>query len=196
MPAEAQEAIRRYLNAVKRAMTATPANEQRDILNELEAHIREALASRLHSAEATTADVEAILVDMDPPESYAGAVDESTPPDRESASRPEANRRTVGLTALILVLVGLLLTIFVFACHNALTKWGVDAEALAWGSLAVCAIGCLVGWFSFRTSHGKIAAIVGSGLVFFYLAMLLHSDSPSESMEPAPSEPPSRSISP
>ena len=86
MPAEAHEAIRRYLNAVKSSMTAAPADEQRDILNELEAHIREALASRLHGAEVSVADVDAVLADMDSPESYAGAVDESVAPNRESAS--------------------------------------------------------------------------------------------------------------
>ena len=194
MPAEAQKAIRRYLNAVKSSMTGAPVDEQRDILNELEAHIREALASRLHGAEATASDVDAVLVDMDPPESYAGAADESVAPDRESASRPEGSRKAVGLTALILVLVGLLLTIFTFAFHTALTQWGVDAEVLALGSLAVCAIGGLLGWLSFRTSPGKIAAILGSGLLLFYLAVLFHTGRPTERLEP--SDPLPKSVSP
>ena len=62
--------ITRYLEMVAANIGGVPADEQEEILRNVESHIYEALNVRA-GENPTIADVEAVLAEMDPPESYA-----------------------------------------------------------------------------------------------------------------------------
>lgn len=72
-----QDAIGRHLEEVASQLSAATPEEADVILQEIEAHIHEALGDRFPHG-ATTDDLETVLSEMDPPSSYAGAI-EGTP---------------------------------------------------------------------------------------------------------------------
>ena len=69
-----QDAIARHLEEVASQLSAATPEEADVILQEIEAHIHEALEDRSPHG-ATTDDLETVLSEMDPPSSYAGAVE-------------------------------------------------------------------------------------------------------------------------
>ena len=79
--------------------------------------------------------------------------------------------KSVAITALVLAVIGLLATVAVFAFQTAINKLG-SGEAAAFGSLAVCLVGCVLGWINFKSPEGKVAAILGTLLVVFYVSLL------------------------
>lgn len=94
------------------------------------------------------------------------------------------NNKFVGASGLVLVLLGLITIVCVFALQDGIQNldW-IDAEAAALGSMVICVVGCILGWVSFRTSTGKVAAVLGTLLLAFYVVQLLRRS------EPAPSAP-------
>ncbi len=64
-----QARIETYLNAVDAELAGKPEAARRELLAQLREHITESLRRR--GAEPTSADVEAVLAEMDPPESFA-----------------------------------------------------------------------------------------------------------------------------
>jgi len=62
--------IKTYLNDVAVHLEGTPAQGRQDLLRQLEAHIHDALEARAGGREAEVPDLEAVLSEMDPPESY------------------------------------------------------------------------------------------------------------------------------
>ena len=65
------QGIAHFLDRVAEHLTAKTPTQKRESLADLESHIHEALASRAHSRPATLEDLQAILTEMDPPETYA-----------------------------------------------------------------------------------------------------------------------------
>jgi hypothetical protein len=69
LTSEVTEAINLHLEQVRQELGNLPPDEQRDILQTLEAHIHDALESRT-PGETTIEMLDAIIAEMDPPESY------------------------------------------------------------------------------------------------------------------------------
>ena len=80
------------------------------------------------------------------------------------------NNKFVGASGLVLVLLGLIAIVCVFALQG--VDW-IDAEAAALGAMVLCVVGCVLGWVSFRTSTGKVAAVLGTLLLAFYVVQVL-----------------------
>ena len=107
LPIELQTRIYDHIGAVKRYLDEVPADEQREILQSLETHIHDALESR-SDGEPTLELLEAILAEMDPPESY-GSSQQSTAvpshPIREQSSMAAIKARGNPLNRLALTLL-------------------------------------------------------------------------------------------
>ena len=70
--------------------------------------------------------------------------------------------KTLGLISLILVLVGA-------AASVGPLVMGANVQlGLAFVTPAICLVGCVLGWCSFKTRPGFAAAVVGTLLVIFY----------------------------
>ena len=97
---DVRSGIRAYLDAVAFHVKHLSQEDRRDLLENIECHIHEALAARV-AGKATTADLEAVLAEMDPPERYADR-DAFVPPAKRTAApsnvRP-AQTRPVSVTA-------------------------------------------------------------------------------------------------
>ena len=65
--ATARSLIDRFLGRVEAHLTDRTEDERDELINDLESHIHDTLARRESD---TLADVEAVLAEMDPPESY------------------------------------------------------------------------------------------------------------------------------
>jgi hypothetical protein len=70
MPDAVNNIINDYLGNVRRRLRRLPEDERVAIVDSLESHIHEALASRCRNAEPTPDDVKAVLAEMDPPEAF------------------------------------------------------------------------------------------------------------------------------
>jgi len=111
---EIDQRMQAYLRQVERALSATLPEERADILQDLQAHIYEALKAR--TAAPTVADVDAVLAEMPAPESYAesaSGMQAEFPPEIPMAPAPTAAPRLDGLAVVALVcpLTGVLLAI-------------------------------------------------------------------------------------
>ena len=62
--------VRTYLKEVAAHLEGMPERERQDLLKQLESHIYEGLQARTEGNDAQASDVEAVLSEMDPPESY------------------------------------------------------------------------------------------------------------------------------
>lgn len=68
---EAAKRIAEHLKAVENRLSAIPADERQDILQSVETHIYDAL-DRACNDVPSSAELEAVIAAMDPPESYVG----------------------------------------------------------------------------------------------------------------------------
>ena len=83
LPIDLKTRIYTHIGNVQRHLGESPADEKREILQSLEAHIHDALESR--SAGNPSIDLlEAIIAEMDPPESYGPATPLIAPKNRDS----------------------------------------------------------------------------------------------------------------
>ena len=101
------------------------------------------------------------------------------------------NNKVVAVSGLVLVLLGLIAIACVSALQDGIQKldW-IDAEAAALGSMVICAVGCLLGWVSFRTSTGKVAAVLGTLLLALFVFQLFRrSEPPPFDLPPAVTSP-------
>lgn len=94
--------------------------------------------------------------------------------------------QALAVVALVVVLLGLLATISLFAFEDGIRKidW-INMEAAALGSGLICLVGCVLGWASFKAGAGKAAAILGSLLVIFFVYQFMRTEAPSQSGGPA-----------
>jgi len=93
------------------------------------------------------------------------------------------NNSAASISALVLVLLGLVATVCVFAFASGIREvdW-LDREAAATGVMAICLVGSVLGWIAVKTSAGRVAAVLGTLLMVFYAFQLMRSDSPSSSL--------------
>lgn len=78
----------------------------------------------------------------------------------------------LGLISLLLVLITVLATAFVFSMGERLREW-VNTELAFRGLMATGFLGCVLGGCSFKTATGRAAGIIGVVLLgsFIYLLM-------------------------
>lgn len=97
LSSESQELINQYLDRVKSNLSSLSTEEQEDILVNLQAHIFGEIENRaLH--QPTIEDVQSVINDMDPPESYAGIQSDSA---AELQANPKVSRRAIVGTILL-----------------------------------------------------------------------------------------------
>lgn len=106
-PSEIQGRIRRYLDDVSRHLSGVSEKSRQETLQDLESHIHEALARRAPQ-DPSLSDLEAILAEMDPPESFGQATAE---PASETVYRaiPDAHVSLWPVSGAILILLAALL---------------------------------------------------------------------------------------
>ena len=91
------------------------------------------------------------------------------------------DNKIVSIAGFILVLIGLVATVCVFAFEDGIRRLGwIDLEVAALGSMVLCVVGAIFGWLSVRTLLGKIAGILGTMLVIFYFVILMMDSEPHD----------------
>lgn len=98
MDADARSRIDRFLGRVEAHLADRSEEEREELLRDLESHLHDALAGR---ETASRADVEAVIAEMDPPESY-GDLAPRTPAEPTKTERPPEVK-----LAIVLVIAGL-----------------------------------------------------------------------------------------
>ena len=103
-----EERIRVHLERVEAAVRGS-ADERAEIRDNVDGHIRAALAAR--GTDVTVEDLEAVLAEMDPPESYGEHVDSGRPPETGRSPAPAGARNLLRgcLVAAGVVIVGLMI---------------------------------------------------------------------------------------
>ncbi|HUW56376.1 MAG TPA: hypothetical protein VMZ92_07045 [Planctomycetota bacterium] len=144
-----ERGVRDFLDRVAEHLGAVPEDEKREILTDLASHIHEALASRVSEREPTLADLEQVLAEMDPPESYA--------PQGDVEGAAGSDRRTIGIAALCTSL-GSLLAAGLLAV---LADTRLPFFLLVVGQVAALGLGIL----SRSSPFGKAAIITSSALL-------------------------------
>ncbi len=99
---ELTQQVTAHLNEVRKYLENLPADERKEILQSIESHIYDALQSR-SDGEPTPALLEAVIAEMDPPESYGEL---PTPPQKKK-SRRKLIATLCGLTLLVLTATGI-----------------------------------------------------------------------------------------
>lgn len=97
MSSESQKLIDQYLEQVKNNLGSLSTEEQEEILNNLQSHIFSEIDNR-SSFEPTIEDVQSVINDMDPPESYAGNQFDFITGSQEN---PKVSRRAIVGTVLL-----------------------------------------------------------------------------------------------
>ena len=176
---EIEERITRYLEMVAANIAGVPADEKEEILRNVESHIYEALSERA-GENPTIADVEAVLAEMDPPDSYAGTDKNAG----ESATNVPVSDAKICKTALLgtLWIPFGFLVVFVFmgvAVGNPLQE---SALFIIWKHIKLTVIlpfalsspfgSTTLGWIAvskIRSAHGRLIGMplaVGVGLFY------------------------------
>ena len=75
----------------------------------------------------------------------------------------------IARTGLILVLLGLIALVCLFAIGQGIPQW-VNGGAAALGACIIVLTGCVFGWVSFKIAEGKIAAILGTCFLLLFFA--------------------------
>ncbi len=166
-----EEGISRYLEKVASYLREAPSDERDEIIRDLQSHIYDALASR-SGAEPTLADLEAVLSEMDPPESYGPPVSGDT--DAHPAPTATGPTRSLGSWAMAAMIAGIILPILLVAA-GAIFGRGMNAVQIAVGFAVTLGIilellALILGLMSWCEKTGKVAAI-GAG-VLILMAML------------------------
>ena len=176
-----QKRIDRYLQEIHDRLQAGPVETRREILSNIEAHLHEALAQRV-TGDATVADVESVLSEMDPPESY-GVTSGVATPGPESVATTQRTR-TLGWLALASLAVA---AIVPFVLGLLISRIDIIALYLILGAPFLAA-SLVLGVLSWRQPTGKVA-VVGSIVVVAVALFVfpLRSES-SKGADPVPIE--------
>jgi hypothetical protein len=140
--------IQSYLKDVAAHLEGMPVGDQHELLRQLESHIHEALRARMGGMEADVSDVEAVLLTMDPPESYGTARE-----DRYGGMN--RGKWALFLSLGTLVVAGLL----VLLTGGRMLVW-IPSFLFLGGQIAAFVMGIL----SWRESFGKAAVFTSAGL--------------------------------
>ena len=84
------------------------------------------------------------------------------------------SNRFLAATSLVVVLIGLgaMSAVFVFESALRHSHW-INQDAAAWAAFIICIVGCILGLLSWKHKEGKVASILGSLLVMFFMFQLL-----------------------
>ena len=145
-----QKRMDRYLGEIHDQLQAGPGENRREILSNIAAHLHEALAQRV-TGEATVSDVEAVLSEMDPPESYGVA---------PGVEAPASKTRTLGRLALASLGVAVIVPL---ALGLLIPRVDIIAFYLILGAPFLAA-SLVLGVLSWRQPTGKVA-VIGSLVV-------------------------------
>lgn len=147
--------IGKFLDRVGEHLSYKESQEREDILSDLESHIYESLQSRAQDRPATLEDIQAVLAEMDQPESY-GQVG-------EGPKTVPANKRKMGIVALCICLGSLVLlgpSFFVRVTLHVTPIWSFYFPFLA-GEITALVLGII-----YRSDpYGKAAAIISAVLI-------------------------------
>ena len=85
----------------------------------------------------------------------------------------------LSITAFTLILASIvaLLAVITFSEGIRRIEW-MSLEGAAWACFGLAILGCILGWCSFRSSLGKVSAILGTVLVIGFLAQLMLQEEP------------------
>lgn len=150
-----------FLHRVDSHLANQTPEQKRDILADLEAHIYEGLANRAADRQPTIEDLQAVLTEMDQPESYAqpAEIPKTHPP----------NRRATGIVALSISLGTVILAVFIAILIEQLShKWQgylLDGWLAYLIFLAGQVTAFILGLIAWKNRFGKTAVIVSAALL-------------------------------
>lgn len=145
--------VKAYLNDVATHLEGMPEQDRRDLLRQLEAHIHDALQARAGDTEAEVLDLETVLSEMDPPESYG------QPQDRGIYGLSQ------GKWALLISIGGLVVAgLLVVLSGGRMAVW---TPLLLFLGTQVAAF--VLGILSWRDPFGKAAVFTSAALSIFAL---------------------------
>jgi uncharacterized membrane protein len=134
LPTELKTRIYDHIGTVQKHLVELPADEQREILQALEAHIHDALESR-SEGQPTLEQLEAILAEMDPPESYGAAPLASATHPRPGKDQPaiaaiKAQGNPIKRLILVLVIVFVSFLIIMAGISIIFSFWAIAHPAM------------------------------------------------------------------
>ncbi len=167
-----EEGISRYLEKVASYLRETPPDEADEIIRDLQSHIYDALASR-SGAEPTPADLEAVLSEMDPPESYGPPVSSDT--GTHKALDTTGPTRSLGSWAMAVMIYGVIIPIIlamamVIFGGRPMNTWQVVTAPLVVSGIILELLALILGLASWREKTGKAAAI-GAGIIIILVVI-------------------------
>jgi hypothetical protein len=167
---ELQRKVQDFLDRVAAHLGAMPDDEKRELLADLESHIHEALEARLSGRTPTLQDLDAVLAEMDPPESYGEpvAADKPAVPGDQTAT---SARTGLGIVALCISLGSLVVAMLLatLAYILALGTGGLLAWIPVFLFLAGQLTALVLGILSWSSPFGKAAVITSSALMVLTL---------------------------
>jgi len=174
LPIDVQRRIDAHLDAIDGVLAESdmPRADRLAIVGDVEHHIRDTLAQRLGDDESpTAADVEAVLIELDPPDSNAdmpaspGRARSPAAGQRSITDGEVAGRLSLGLAlgAVALVAIGIVVEAIAPAVGEAI-------GLLLFVALMLFVVAFACGWSGRRSVYGKVGA--GIAVVFVLMAAL------------------------
>ena len=145
-----RQAVDEFLQGVNSHLADQTANQKHEILADLEAHIYEALASRVANRQPTVDDLQGVLAEMDPPESYG-----------QLSQAKHASKITMGMVALAISLGTLVLAGFIGVLTADFLKIWIPYFLFLGGQIAALVLGIIAR----RDPFGKAAIITSCMLI-------------------------------
>ena len=166
MTEQDKKSIREYLDQVRRHSGNRGPAEQQELVRALEEHIHEIINAKPGSQEPV--DVKAILLEMDPPESFG------TPTDQEDSERSgEFRRMSLGKLSLV-VLIAAVTTPFLLMAIGQLVRGTIGSIATVGIPLGIVllVVALSLGIAARKERAGK-ATIIASAIILASLAVFV-----------------------
>ena len=154
---EVERGVQDFLDRVADYLGATPEDEKREILRDLASHIHEALKSRVPGREPTVEDLQGVLAEMDPPESYGESAEVERP--------GSPGRRATGIAALCISLGSLVVAGLLFALTGGHLVLWIPVFLFLAGQITALVLG-VVAW---SCPFGKAAVVTSAALIVLLL---------------------------
>ena len=151
------QAVGRFLKRVGEHLANKGQEEKREILADLESHIYEALHSCSQGRQPTLEDLQAVLAEMDPPESYGQATERIT----DHKALGPANKTTLGIVALCISLGSLVAAGFLFLAIGHMLGYWIPYLLFYAGQSS----GLILGVLAWINPFGKAAVITSALLI-------------------------------
>jgi hypothetical protein len=155
-PVEVQRRLDTHIEAVDRVLaeSGVPASDRNAIVGEIELQVRDTLTDRCpRGTVPSIADVDAVLAELDPPESYIDR-------DALASIAAPASPSTAGRVSLGLTLAGFVLVItmaFTGGIENSLFPRAL-AEMMALTAIVIFPLAFVCGLIGRRSTSGKLGA--------------------------------------